>query len=197
MELRERRFENDSLAMPTLWFIQTSVLRSQSLPDWVEEMPQDSKYYWAKESVGIRVYLKRSIRKKPTSEPLVLYLYRYVPPYLVRQVQFSEVTADEGSSFKMNLLRSQAPQPLLTYRVLRELVSTLTQQPIGFSGDLINLSTQKTWRNLLKQPETSIRDLSSGLRMIRLVNYSILFLRTRPSSKLQEFLHYSMGKSRN
>ena len=49
--------------------IQTSVLRSQSLPGWVEEMPQDSKYYWARESVGIRVYLKRSIKRKQMLGP--------------------------------------------------------------------------------------------------------------------------------
>ena len=44
--------------------IQTSVLRSQSLPDWVEEMPQDSKYYWARESVGIRGLSEEEYKEK-------------------------------------------------------------------------------------------------------------------------------------
>ena len=30
------------------------MLSAQSLPDWVDEMPQDDEYYWARENVGIR-----------------------------------------------------------------------------------------------------------------------------------------------
>ena len=178
-----------------LFILQISILRSQSLPDWVEEMPQDSKYYWARESVGIRGLSEEEYKEKANIRALstISMQIRTTVSGQARS-SFSEVTADEGSSFKDEFIEESSTSTIADIQGAERVVSTLTQQPIGFSGDLINLSTQKTWRNLLKQPKTSMRGLLSGRQMTLLVNYSILFLRTRPLSKLQGFLHYSMGK---
>ena len=38
----------------TLVLCSIVMLSAQGLPDWVEEMPQDDEYYWARENVGVR-----------------------------------------------------------------------------------------------------------------------------------------------
>ncbi len=84
-----------------LFILQISILRSQSLPDWVEEMPQDSKYYWARESVGIRGLSEEEYKEKANIRALstISMQIRTTVSGQARS-SFSEVTADEGSSFK-------------------------------------------------------------------------------------------------
>lgn len=53
-----------------LFIMQISILRSQSLPDWIEQMPQDSEYYWARESVGMRGLSEQEYKEKANSRAL-------------------------------------------------------------------------------------------------------------------------------
>ena len=60
-----------------LFIIQTSILRSQSLPDWIEEMPQDKKYYWAQESVSIRGLSEKEYKENVPVPNYYLYADSY------------------------------------------------------------------------------------------------------------------------
>ena len=46
------------------------MLSAQSLPDWVDEMPQDDEYYWARENVGIRNLSEEDYKAKANANAL-------------------------------------------------------------------------------------------------------------------------------
>ena len=45
-------------------------LSAQGVPDWVEDMPQDSDYYWARESVGIRGLSEQEYKDEANAQAL-------------------------------------------------------------------------------------------------------------------------------
>ena len=81
--------------------IQISTLYSQSLPDWIEEMPQDGKYYWARESVGIRGLSEQEYKEKANVRALNT-ISMQIRTTISGQAttSFSEVTTENESTFK-------------------------------------------------------------------------------------------------
>ena len=48
----------------TLVFCSIVMLSAQSLPDWVEKMPKNDEYYYARENVGVRNLSEEEFKDK-------------------------------------------------------------------------------------------------------------------------------------
>ena len=50
--------------------LMAGTLHAQSLPDWIEVMPQDDRFYWAKENIGIRGLSEQEYKDRANSQAL-------------------------------------------------------------------------------------------------------------------------------
>ena len=58
------------MSLPLMLILQATMLFSQKVPDWVDEMPVDDKYYWARENVGVRGSAEEEYKSKANNQAL-------------------------------------------------------------------------------------------------------------------------------
>ena len=77
------------------------MLSAQSMPDWVEEMPQDDEYYWARENVGIRNLSEEDYKAKANAQALNT-ISMQIRTTVSGQVQsrFTETMTESDETFK-------------------------------------------------------------------------------------------------
>ena len=78
-----------------------NILSAQALPDWVEEMPEDAKYYWARENVGVRGLSEEEYKNKANAQALrTISMQIRTTVSGQAESSFEEMMGDGGGSFK-------------------------------------------------------------------------------------------------
>ena len=84
----------------TLVFCSIVMLSAQGLPDWVDEMPQDDEYYWARENVGVRGLSEEQYKDKANAlafKTISMQIRTTVSGQA--QSSFKEITTEEDGAF--------------------------------------------------------------------------------------------------
>ena len=77
------------------------MLSAQSIPDWVEEMPQDDEYYWARENVGIRNLSEEDYKAKANAQALkTISMQIRTTVSSQAQSSFTETMTESDETFK-------------------------------------------------------------------------------------------------
>ena len=83
-----------------LVFCNIGMLCAQNLPGWVEEMPKNDEYYYARENVGIRNLSEEEFKNKANAQALKT-ISMQIRSTISAQTQssFEEVVTEEGRTF--------------------------------------------------------------------------------------------------
>ena len=80
--------------------MQLGLLFSQSTPDWIDTMPVDDEYYWARENVGIRNLSEDEYKSKAASKALeTISMQIRTTISSQSSSSFSEIETESGGSF--------------------------------------------------------------------------------------------------
>ena len=84
----------------TLVFCSIVMLSAQSLPDWVEKMPKNDEYYYARENVGVRNLSEEEFKDKANAQALKT-ISMQIRTTVSGQSQsgFKEITTEKGGVF--------------------------------------------------------------------------------------------------
>ena len=84
----------------TLVFCSIVMLSAQSLPDWVEEMPYDDEYYYARENVGVRNFSEEEYKDKANAQAFkTISIQIRITVSNQTQSNFKEITTEENGAF--------------------------------------------------------------------------------------------------
>mgnify|MGYP001375235978 CR=1 FL=1 len=84
----------------TLVLCSIVMLSAQGLPDWVDEMPQDDEYYYARENVGVRGLSEEEYKDKANAQALkTISMQIRTTVSGQSQSSFKEITTEEDGAF--------------------------------------------------------------------------------------------------
>ena len=77
------------------------MLSAQSLPDWVEEMPYDDEYYYARENVGVRNFSEEEYKDKANAQAFkTISMQIRITVSSQAQSSFTETMTESDITFK-------------------------------------------------------------------------------------------------
>ena len=177
----------------TLAFCSIVMLSAQSLPDWVEETPIDSNYYYARENVGVRNLSEEEYKDKANAQAFkTISMQIRTTVSGQSQSNFKEITTEEDGAF-IDEFESESSTSTIADIQGAEMVGDYTTDTTYWVLWRLNksLHEKNTWI-YIERTRTKGKLLKLGRNV--LLNNNVLVLKFDKYGILEEKLFYDKEK---